>query len=74
VDKSGQSCLEGGGTTVLESHGWVYGPGGQGVFEDPELGIVLYYHYVDARIGFSDGEKQFGVNRLDFSSGWPCLL
>lgn len=45
VDKSGVKCTAGGGTTVLESHGWVYGPGGQGVFSDPSLGPVLYYHY-----------------------------
>lgn len=25
VDKSGKKCTEGGGTTVLESHDWVYG-------------------------------------------------
>lgn len=72
-DKSGKSCLQGGGTTVLESHSWVYGPGGQGIIRDPELGLVLYYHYVDTRIGYSDGQKQFGVNKLDFSSGWPCV-
>ncbi|KAL8711940.1 MAG: hypothetical protein Q9220_003636 [cf. Caloplaca sp. 1 TL-2023] len=72
-DKSGKSCLEGGGTTVLESHDWVYGPGGQGVIKDPELGLVLYYHYVDTRIGYSDAQKQFGINKLDLSSGWPCV-
>ncbi|KAJ4990465.1 arabinan endo-alpha-l-arabinosidase a [Stagonosporopsis vannaccii] len=71
IDKSGKSCLQGGGTTVLESHGWVYGPGGQGVLNDPSLGPVLYYHYVDTRIGYADSQKQFGVNKLDFSSGWP---
>ncbi|KAL9593746.1 MAG: hypothetical protein Q9219_007405 [cf. Caloplaca sp. 3 TL-2023] len=73
VDKSGNSCLQGGGTTVLESHGWVYGPGGQGIIHDPSLGPVLYYHYVDTRIGYSDGQKQFGVNKLNFSSGWPVV-
>ncbi|KAI4282426.1 MAG: hypothetical protein L6R38_002928 [Xanthoria sp. 2 TBL-2021] len=73
VDKSGKSCLQGGGTTVLESHDWVYGPGGQGIIRDPELGLVLYYHYIDTRIGYSDAQKQFGVNKLDFSSGWPSV-
>ncbi|KAL9630765.1 MAG: hypothetical protein Q9204_004554 [Flavoplaca sp. TL-2023a] len=73
VDKNGKSCLQGGGTTVLESHDWVYGPGGQGIISDPELGLVLYYHYVDTRIGYSDAQKQFGVNQLNFSSGWPCV-
>ncbi|KAF2476670.1 endo-1,5-alpha-L-arabinosidase [Lindgomyces ingoldianus] len=73
VDKSGNQCTAGGGTTVLESHDWVYGPGGQGVFTDPSLGPVLYYHYVDTRIGYADGQKQFGVNKLSFSSGWPVV-
>lgn len=29
VDANGKSCSAGGGTIVLESHGTVYGPGGQ---------------------------------------------
>lgn len=46
VDASGVSCLSGGGTTVLASHGTVYGPGGQGILVDTaESGAVLYYHY-----------------------------
>lgn len=73
VDKNGVKCTSGGGTTVLESHGNIYGPGGQGVFNDPSLGPVLYYHYVDTRIGYADGQKQFGVNKLSFSSGWPVV-
>ncbi|KAF2825176.1 endo-1,5-alpha-L-arabinosidase [Ophiobolus disseminans] len=73
VDKAGKKCTEGGGTTVLESHGWVYGPGGQGVLYDPSLGPVLYYHYVDTRIGYGDGQKKFGINKIDFSSGWPVV-
>ncbi|KAF2132117.1 glycoside hydrolase family 43 protein [Dothidotthia symphoricarpi CBS 119687] len=73
VDKAGTSCLSGGGTTVLESHGTVYGPGGQGVLTVPELGPVLYYHYVDTTIGYADGQKQFGVNTMSFSTGWPVV-
>lgn len=73
VDKAGKKCTEGGGTTVLESHGWVYGPGGQGVYWDPKEGPLLYYHYVDTRIGYGDGLKKFGVNKIDWSSGWPVV-
>ena len=73
VDKNGVDCTRGGGTTVLESHGWVYGPGGQGVYYDPQLGPVLYYHYVDTRIGFADSQKQFGVNTLHFSDVLPTV-
>ena len=45
VDAEGKSCTQGGGTTVLASHGNVYAPGGQGVLRDPAHGDVLYYHY-----------------------------
>jgi arabinan endo-1,5-alpha-L-arabinosidase len=45
VDKAGKSCTQGGGTLVLPSHNWVYAPGGQGVYDDPKEGPILYYHY-----------------------------
>ncbi|KAF2090215.1 glycoside hydrolase family 43 protein [Saccharata proteae CBS 121410] len=73
VDSSGTACTDGGGTIVLESHDNVYGPGGQGVYQDPTYGPILYYHYVDITIGYSDADKQFGWNYLDFSSGWPVV-
>ncbi|GIZ45682.1 hypothetical protein CKM354_000883900 [Cercospora kikuchii] len=71
VDKAGKDCTSGGGTVVLESHGTIYGPGGQSVYNDSKDGWLLVYHYVDTTIGFADGQKQFGWNKLDWSSGWP---
>jgi arabinan endo-1,5-alpha-L-arabinosidase len=45
VDDQGRDCAtNNGGTEVLESHGDVYAPGGQGVMEDGGR-TVLYYHY-----------------------------
>ncbi|TGJ82366.1 hypothetical protein E0Z10_g6420 [Xylaria hypoxylon] len=73
VDKNGVACTQGGGTIVLESHDNIYGPGGQGVYQDPTNGPILYYHYVDKTIGYSDGDKRFGWNTIDFSSGWPVV-
>jgi arabinan endo-1,5-alpha-L-arabinosidase len=92
VDKNGVACTNGGGTVVLESHDNVYGPGGQGVYQDPTYGPVsavlkrcahdgrcinsaqiLYYHYVDKTIGYADGDKRFGWNTINFSSGWPVV-
>lgn len=73
VDKNGVACSRGGGSVVLESHNWVYGPGGQGVYQDVVLGPILYYHYVDTRVGYADGQKQFGWNKIDFSTGWPIV-
>ena len=58
---------------MLGSHGVVYGPGGQGVMTDATLGPVLYYHYVNTTIGYSDGQKRLGINKIDFSSGWPVV-
>lgn len=40
VDRNGVACTNGGGTVVLESHNNVYGPGGQGVYQDPTYGPV----------------------------------
>ncbi|KAK5173289.1 uncharacterized protein LTR77_001970 [Saxophila tyrrhenica] len=73
VDADGTSCLSNGGTLVLGSHDNVYGPGGQGVYADAEYGDVLYYHYVDTNIGYSDGQKQLGISVIDWSSGWPVV-
>ncbi|KAF1780717.1 Glycosyl hydrolase, five-bladed beta-propellor domain [Phytophthora cactorum] len=80
VDKDGVDCRNNGGTIVLESHDWVYGPGGQGVYNDPTHGPVLYYHYGKLAVtclGYPyrlrDGDKRFGWNKLDFSSGWPTV-
>lgn len=45
ADQDGTSCLEGGGNYVLESHGEVYGPGAQGIYDDPTNGVIIYYRY-----------------------------
>jgi arabinan endo-1,5-alpha-L-arabinosidase len=45
----------------------------RGVFTDPTLGPVLYYHYVDTTIGYADSQKLFGWNAIDFSTGWPVV-
>lgn len=44
TDQNGASCTTGGGTVVLESHGFVYGAGHQGVYNDPTHGPVSYKH------------------------------
>lgn len=45
----------------------------RGVFNDPELGAVVYYHYVDTDIGYADGQKLFGWNALNWTDGWPSV-
>lgn len=42
VDRNGVDCTRGGGTVVYESFQFVYGPGGQGVFNDPVEGPVRF--------------------------------
>ncbi|GMF11438.1 unnamed protein product [Phytophthora lilii] len=45
VDQSDKDCRSGGGTVVRASEGYFYARGGQGVYDDPKYGPVLYYHY-----------------------------
>jgi len=73
VDKDGKDMTAGGGSTLLKSHGYVYGPGGQGVYTASSLGDVLYYHYADTDVGLADADYLFGWNVLTYSSGWPAV-
>jgi arabinan endo-1,5-alpha-L-arabinosidase len=73
VDKDGKDMTAGGGSTLLKSHDYVYGPGGQGVYTASSLGDVLYYHYADTNVGLADSEYLFGWNVLTYSSGWPAV-
>jgi len=66
VDKSGVALTSGGGTLVLGSHGSVIGPGGEDVYTDSD-GPILVYHY------YTPSGSKLGINRLDFSSGWPVV-
>ncbi|KAL4938983.1 Arabinan endo-1,5-alpha-L-arabinosidase C [Aspergillus oleicola] len=74
VDRDGVSCVNGnGGTTLLASHDNVFGPGGQGVFEDSTRGWTLYYHYANPTIGIAVSDYQFGFNVLQWADGWPTV-
>ncbi|KAH7338032.1 arabinanase [Rhizoctonia solani] len=66
VDKSGVALMSGGGTQILASHGSIVGPGGQSVFRDKD-GWILDYHY------YTSTGSLLGINKLDFSSGWPVV-
>jgi arabinan endo-1,5-alpha-L-arabinosidase len=76
TDRNGDDCLAGGGTTVLASHDDVYAPGGEGVLYDAEENsIVLYYHYINPKIGYGVENYQFGYNLLTMDDlGWPVLV
>ncbi|KAJ8081160.1 hypothetical protein AAF712_008726 [Marasmius tenuissimus] len=67
VDKSGVALTAGGGTLVLSSHDNIIGPGGQDVMDDGD-GPILIYHYYTSSGSF------LGINRLDFTSGWPVVV
>ncbi|KAF9027520.1 glycoside hydrolase family 43 protein [Hymenopellis radicata] len=67
VDASGVALTAGGGTLVLGTHGNIYGPGGQDIMTDGD-GPILVYHYYTSSGSF------LGINRLDFSSGWPVVV
>lgn len=60
------------GSLVLESHGNVYAPGGQSLFRDPvSKRDVIAYHWVLKDKG---GGARFGMNYIDFKSGWPKIV
>ncbi|KAF9454809.1 glycoside hydrolase family 43 protein [Macrolepiota fuliginosa MF-IS2] len=67
VDQAGVSLLNGGGTLVLGSHDSIIGPGGQDLMVDGD-GPILVYHY------YTPSGSFLGINRLDFSSGWPVVV
>ncbi|GLB38305.1 putative glycosyl hydrolase 43 family protein [Lyophyllum shimeji] len=67
VDQAGVSLLNGGGTLVLGTHDSIIGPGGQDLMDDVD-GPILVYHYYTSSGSF------LGINRLDFSSGWPVVV
>jgi arabinan endo-1,5-alpha-L-arabinosidase len=68
VDESGKPLLEGGGTPLLASHGFVKGPGGQSVYSDNGADLLVY-HYYDAR---ARGTPTLGINFLGWdASGFP---
>jgi arabinan endo-1,5-alpha-L-arabinosidase len=73
VDRNGIDLVDGGGETVFGSHGWVYGPGGQGVLTEGHRDY-LYYHYVDNRISYVDEDKLLGWNEIRYVDGWPVLV
>lgn len=72
IDQDGVDCINGGGTLVLPSHDQVYAPGGEGLFHDHKEGWIMYYHYL-LPSDLNDGDTLLGVNKVDFSSGWPVV-
>lgn len=75
-DKTGDNLLTKmdpvSGSIVLETHDNIYAPGGQSIFRDPvSKRDVMAYHYVKNDVG---GGAIFGLNYLDFKSGWPVVV
>lgn len=69
VDESGTPMLAGGGTTILATHGYVVGPGGQTVLRDGGRELLVY-HYYD---GLDGGTPHLGINPLRWVGGWPVV-
>ncbi|KAG7570950.1 hypothetical protein FFLO_01148 [Filobasidium floriforme] len=67
VDKQGTLATAGGGSIVLSSHGDIVGPGHMAVHEE-EDGVYMYYHHYTAE------NFELGINKLDFSTGWPVVV
>ncbi|KAJ5161076.1 hypothetical protein N7492_006468 [Penicillium capsulatum] len=75
-DRQGRNITEGYGEDVYKSnHGVVYAPGGEGVLErSGGLPDILYYHYLNATVGFAFDTAQLGWNYLDYRGGWPVVV
>ncbi|WP_454041402.1 glycoside hydrolase family 43 protein [Cellulosimicrobium sp. Marseille-Q8652] len=67
-DAEGRDMVGGGGTTLLDTHGAVVGPGGQSVFDD-----VLAFHYYDASNAQVPYFPTLGLQRLAWVDGWPVV-
>ncbi|KAI0785424.1 glycoside hydrolase family 43 protein [Irpex lacteus] len=67
TDQDGVALLDGGGTQILATHDQIFGPGGQDLFTDTD-GPILIYHWYNATASY------LGINKLDFSSGWPVVV
>ncbi|CAK5276033.1 unnamed protein product [Mycena citricolor] len=67
VDQAGIALTNGGGTLVLGTHDSIVGPGGQDLMTDGDGPIMVYHYYTSAG-------SFLGINRLDFSSGWPVVV
>ncbi|PPR06481.1 hypothetical protein CVT24_002567 [Panaeolus cyanescens] len=62
------TLMSGGGSLVLQGHGDVHGPGGQDIIMDNGTPVLVYHYYNAA------GTNVLGINKLDFSSGWPVVV
>lgn len=68
LDKDGRDMLGGGGSTLLDTHGAIVGPGGQSVD-----GGVLAFHYYDAANEELPYFPRLGLHRLAWEDGWPVV-
>ena len=73
LDYNGVDLNQGGGSIVYGSNNYVYAPGGHGVLVDADGTEILYYHYVDARAGYSD-LTPMGWNPIQYVDDWPVLV
>lgn len=64
LDKDGNDCNRGGGTSFLSTDGQYIGPGHFGLYGED----VFSYHYYDGR---DEGKSKMKVARLKWENGWP---
>ena len=67
LDRNGVPMRNGGGTEILATHDGVFGPGHPAVLRDSD-GWLLLYHYYTATGSW------LGINRIDWSDGWPRIF
>ena len=74
LDKNGKDLNQGGGSIMLATHDWIFAPGGPSVMKGADGGDILYYHYLNRYVDFSEKNVRFGWNRLRYVDGWPQII
>ncbi len=74
LDKEGKDLNQGGGSTMIASHDWIFAPGGPSVMKGADGEDILYYHYLNKDVDFTEKTVRFGWNKLSYQDGWPVIV
>ena len=67
VDKNNKDLTDGGGSLLLETDGYVIGPGHVGIYDDS---IMTFHYYDKRRVG---GASWVAEKSISIVNGWPVL-
>jgi len=70
IDKTGKDMMEGGGTLLAKSQGFVIGPGHPAIWTNKKGKDFMSFHYYDER---REGNSWIAEKSLKWKNGWPKL-